>query len=157
MLNKCLIVGFTIIGVGIIFHLIGVHHGIMRYHCHRKLRGLPDKIVGKISKECNLNETQKAGLADLKEAFLLEHQSAMEQHKGKFNLLITEIERDELDQDAFNRAFEEGLQKKQETHRKLVAQFAGFHASLRPEQKRKLAGLIRSHHDKMAKRFHHLH
>jgi len=98
-----------------------------------------DWIATRISKELDLNDTQKNTLNSIKSEILARKLDFRSMNAGAVQAILPQLKSDTLDQAKINSAFQDREAKAKETREFLVAKFAEFHRILTPEQKAKLA------------------
>lgn len=113
---------------------------------HEKIAG---RLIKKVGKELDLKNEQKTMLRDISSELIKKHEALREERDPLFSDLIREIEKDKPDKDALNRLFDEKMALVSEMHALAVDRLLDFHATLTPDQKKKLTILIQKHHDRM--------
>lgn len=107
-------------------------------------------LVKRISKELELNESQKQALGKIKDEFLAKHRAERPQMQEHVRSLSDLVRAETIDQAKLAE-----LRKKHRAHREAMENFfvekaLEFHKILTPEQRAKAADLLQKHFARMA-------
>jgi periplasmic protein CpxP/Spy len=104
-------------------------------HRHRSAAERADWMVGKVTKELDLNEEQREKLQAVKAEFLAARTQMRKEHEVLFDELLTQVEADRLDQAKVLQLFERHQSLETRVAPGILAKAADFHASLTQKQK----------------------
>jgi len=117
---------------------------------HKSPEERAEWMVKRISKELDLNDTQKQALNRIKDEFVAKHKADRPQMEAQFAALSDLVRSDTIDQ-----AKLKDLRKKHQAHRESMENFfvekaIEFHKVLTPEQRVKAADLMQKYFRKFA-------
>ncbi len=117
---------------------------------HKSPEERAEWMVKRISKELDLNDTQKQALNRIKDEFIAKHKADRPQMEAQFAALSDLVRSDTIDQ-----AKLKDLRKKHQAHRESMENFfvekaIEFHKVLTPEQRVKAADLMQKYFRKFA-------
>lgn len=116
---------------------------------HRTVAERADRMVGKITKELDLNEQQKARLEAVKNTFLEVRAQTRKEQDALFDEALALVQSAQLDQAKVLQLMERHQALQRQAAPAVVAKLAEFHASLTPEQRAKAVEQLRHLHDRM--------
>jgi len=108
-------------------------------HRHRSATDRADWIAGKIAKELDLSDEQKAKLQAVKDEFLAAQAEMRTEHEALFNEVLLQVRGDQLDQGKLLQLMERHQALQTRLAPKVLAKAAEFHAGLTPKQKAEAA------------------
>jgi len=150
MIHKILIIAgiLLLVAAALIIHrrqffcLHAMHHPGF----HKKIS---DRMIKKMAGELDLSDEQKTMLTEIRDEMIEAHEKNCAGSFSSCETVIREIEKEELDKEALSALFEEKVECIRPMHALAVDRLADFHATLSPEQKKKLTVLIEKHHSRM--------
>ncbi|MFC1569530.1 Spy/CpxP family protein refolding chaperone [bacterium] len=147
MIHKLFFIG----GLILLFAAVILHHKRHTFmmHCiHHKVS--PQKksefVIKHISKKLGLSDPQKVKLREIRNDIMTKHDSLYSERENMFKIVISEIEKETLDQSRLNQLFQQKLEKVSEIHPYVLSKLAEFHGTLTQEQKQKLTAFMQKHH-----------
>ena len=102
-----------------------------------------DWMVGKITKELDLDEQQKAKLAVVKDEMLAAFSESKKERRAKMEEVIAQIQSERLDEAKLTQLFEEHQAGQTRMLKRVLPKAAEWHATLRPDQKAEAAEHLR--------------
>ena len=123
-----------LIGTVAVAMLVGVV-SVSACQRHRTPTERADRLSGKIAKELDLNDQQKAKLEAVKQEFLAARAEMRKEHEAMFNEVLAQVQADQLDQAKLLQLFERHQALGTRLAPRVVAKVAEFHAGLTPQQK----------------------
>ena len=102
-----------------------------------------DWMVGKITKELELDEQQKAKLAVVKDEMLAAFSESKKERRAKMEEVIAQIQSERLDEAKLTQLFEEHQAGQTRMLKRVLPKAAEWHATLRPDQKAEAAEHLR--------------
>lgn len=131
----------------------GVSFTACRRHHPPSFQKFTEFITKKLTKELDLNDTQKAVLEKLKNEVIAKRQELQVHGHGERipKELVEEIRKEKIDEAKAQKYFEAESAKHIALRGFILKKFIEFHSVLNPEQRNKLGDLIL----KMQKRFQH--
>jgi Spy/CpxP family protein refolding chaperone len=105
------------------------------------------RLIQKFSESLDLTEAQKAKVEEIKKEIADKNEQARNERKDEGKevdeAFKKELSKDKFDPAVINKLLDQKVQKREDQRRFMVAELAKFHAMLTPEQKKKLAGIIK--------------
>lgn len=104
-----------------------------------------DKVAGRLARELDLNEAQRAKLDGIKNDLLARKGDFGALKAGFHGEVLKQMRAGSVDVNQVNQDMEQREAKAKELRALLVAKFAEFHAILEPAQREKLASRMEKH------------
>lgn len=144
----------TLIGTVMIGGLLLGLVALPACHRHRTPAERADWMAGKIAKELDLNQEQKAKLDALKLEVLSARKQMMSERDAVADELLAQVRSDRLDETTLLRLFERHQALKARVAPGIVSKAAAFHASLTPKQREEAAKHLQRFREHMHDRHH---
>lgn len=121
--------------------------GCRGHHCGWKAspEEKAERVAGRLAKELDLNDTQKAKLDGIKNDLLARKGDFSALKEGFHGEVLKQMRAGAVDANQLNLDLEQREAKAKELRALLVAKFAEFHAILGPAQREKLASRVEKH------------
>lgn len=118
-------------------------------HRHRSPTERADRMVGKIAKELDLDDAQKAKLDAVKQELLTARAEMRKQHEAILDEVLAQIPADRLNQAKLLQFVEQHQALQTRLAPGVVTKVAEFHASLTPKQKAEAAEHLKHFRERM--------
>jgi len=139
----------TLIGTLALAVLVAGALSVSACNRHRSATDRADWIAGKIAKELDLTDEQKAKLQAVKDEFLAARAAMRTEHDAIFSELLLQVQSDQLDQGKLLQLMERHQALQTRLAPKVLAKAAEFHAGLTSKQKAEAAEQLKRLHERM--------
>lgn len=126
------------VGIAVLVSLL-VTSACFRHHTPAERA---DWMTGKIAKQLNLDDQQKAKLAVVKDELLAARAEAQKERRGTMEEVIAQVKSDRLDEAKLAQLIEQHQAERTRMMQQVLPKVSEWHASLRPDQKAEAAKLI---------------
>ncbi|MDF0666999.1 MAG: Spy/CpxP family protein refolding chaperone [Nitrospira sp.] len=126
------------VGIAVLVGLLGTS-ACFRHHTPAERA---DWVTGKIARQLDLNDQQKAKLAVVKDELLAARAEAQKERRGTMEEVIAQVKTDRLDEAKLAQLIEQHQAERTRMMQRVLPRVSEWHASLRPDQKAEAAKLI---------------
>lgn len=128
----------AVVGMAVLVGLLGTS-ACFRHHTPAERA---DWVTGKIAKQLDLDDQQKAKLAVVKDELLAARAEAQKERRGTMEEVIAQVKSDRLDEAKLAQLIEQHQAERTRMMQRVLPKVSEWHASLRPDQKAEAAKLI---------------
>lgn len=128
----------AVVGMAVLVGLLGTS-ACFRHHTPAERA---DWVTGKIAKQLDLDDQQKAKLAVVKDELLAARAEAQKERRGTMEEMIAQVKSDRLDEAKLAQLIEQHQAERTRMMQRVLPKVSEWHASLRPDQKAEAAKLI---------------
>ena len=126
------------IGLAIFVGLLGTS-ACFRHHTPAERA---DWVTGKIAKQLDLDDQQKAKLAAVKDEMLAARAESQKERRATIEEVIAQVKSDRLDEAKLAQLIEQHQAERTRMMQRVLPKVSEWHAGLRPDQKAEAAKLI---------------